>query len=227
MQLITSFDSLVTHLEEADGSYAKSSLGAYFFKHAFTGSSFEKFRDKDPDNFTATDIVAVSMLSVKIPASASRWILGDGGKPLHLLLQAIDKDLSIESPMADLTKESAAWNLWKEVHSLWGVGETRASKLLALKRPLLFPIYDQHVARALRLSPDDYWQRWQEFLRSEDGDKAAKIAGQMAKSLDLPDLSPLRLLDIMVWMQHHGHRFITQKLVDEEKMIRVNYADPT
>ncbi len=129
--------------------------------------------------------------------------------------------------MADLTKENAAWNLWKEVHSLWGVGETRASKLLALKRPFLFPIYDQHVARALRLSPDDYWQRWQEFMRSEDGDKAAKIAGQMAKSLDLPDLSPLRLLDIVVWMQHHGHSFITQKLVDEEKMIRVNYADPT
>lgn len=219
MQPIRSFDLLVTHLEEADGSYAKSSLKAYFFKHAFTGSSFEKFCDKDSDNITAQDIVAVSMLSVNIPPSASRWILGDGQKTLNLLLQDIDKKLSIESPMADLTKGSTAWKLWKEIHNLWGVGETKASKILAAKRPLLFPIYDQHVAKALQLSPDDYWQPWQRFMSSENGHKATKIVKQMADSLDKPNLSPLRLIDIVIWMQQHGHTFITQKLVDEKEMI--------
>jgi Family of unknown function (DUF6308) len=227
VQQIESFETLVTHLEEGEGSYAKSSLEAYFFKHAFTGSSFEKFCDKDPDNFTAKDIVAVSMLSVNIPPSASRWILGDGQKSLNLLLQDIEENLSIDSPMADLTKGSTAWNLWKEIHELWGVGETKASKLLAAKRPFLFPIYDQHVAKALQLSPDDYWQPWQKFMQREDGIKATKIVRQLAKSLDKPHLSPLRLFDIVIWMQQHGHTFIKQKLVDEEKMIRVNYAKPT
>ena len=227
MQQIESFESLVTHLEEADGSFAKSSLEAYFFMHAYTGSSFETFCGNDPDNFTAEDIVAVSMLSVNIPPSASRWILGDGKKPLNLLLQEIDGKLSIDSSKADLSRCSTEWNQWKSIDFLWGVGPTKNSKLLAAKRPFLFPIYDQHVAKALQLSPDDYWQPWQEFMWSENGHKATKIVKQMAESLDKPNLSPLRLFDIVIWMQQHGHTFITKKLVDDGKMICVNYADPT
>lgn len=227
VQQIESFETLLTHLIEADGSYAKSSLEAYFFKFAFTGSSFETFCGNDPDNFTAEDIVAVSMLSVNIPPSASRWILGDGKKPLNLLLKEIDENLSIDSSKADLSKYSTAWNLWKSIDLLWGVGPTKASKLLAVKRPFLFPIYDQHVANALQLSPDDYWQPWQKFMCSENGHKATKIVKEMADSLDKPNLSPLRLFDIVIWMQQHGYTFITQKLVDEKKMIPVSYEKPT
>ncbi len=227
MQQIKSFETLLTHLVEADGLYAKSSLEAYFFKYAFTGSSFETFCGNDPDNFTAEDIVAVSMLSVNIPPSASRWILGDGKKPLNLLLKEIDENLSIDSSKADLSKCSTAWNLWKLIDSLWGIGPTKASKLLAAKRPFLFPIYDKHVANALQLSPDDYWQPWQKYMCSENGQKATKIVKQMADSLDKPSLSPLRLFDIVIWMQRHGHTFITQKLVDEKKMIPVSYEKPT
>ena len=227
MQQIESFESLVTHLEEADGSFAKSSLEAYFFMHAYTGSSFETFCGIDPDNFTAEDIVAVSMLSVNIPPSASRWILRTGQKDLSNLLSKIGRDLSIDHPDSDLTKGSHAWNLWKMLISRWGVGETKASKLLAAKRPFLFPIYDQHVAKALQISPDHYWEPWQNFMRHEDGEKAVKIIKQMAESLDKRHLSPLRLLDIVIWMQQHGHKFITKDLVDRGVMICVNYADPT
>ena len=227
MQKIESFESLVTHLEEADGSFAKSSLEAYFFGNAYTGASFETFCGIDPDNFTAEDIVAVSMLSVNIPPSASRWILRTGQKDLSNLLSKIGRDLSIDHPDSDLTKGSHAWNLWKMLISRWGVGETKASKLLAAKRPFLFPIYDQHVAKALQLSPEKYWQPWQEFMRSPNGEKASKIIGQMAQSLDKPHLSTLRLLDIVIWMQQHGHKFIKKDLVDRGTMICVKYADPT
>jgi hypothetical protein len=221
---IESFKSLLTHLEEADGSFARSSLEAYFFENAYTGSSFETLCGSDPNNFTAQDIVAVSMLSVNIPPTASRWMLGGGKKSFNQLLQAIDHKLPIESPEADLTKGSTAWHLWKSIHALWGVGETKASKLLAAKRPLLFPIYDQHVAKALQLSKDDYWQPWQDFMRSENGHRATRIIKQMAKDLDKPNLSPLRLFDIVIWMQQHGHTFITKKLVDDGKMIHVKYG---
>ena len=227
MQQIESFESLVTHLEEADGSFAKSSLEAYFFMHAYTGSSFETFCGNDPDNFTAEDIVAVSMLSVRIPPSASRWILKTGQEDLFKLLSKIEQDLSIDHPDADLTEGSHAWNLKKILISRWGVGETKASKLLAAKRPFLFPIYDQHVAKALQLSPEKYWERWQEFMRSRNGEKASKMIEQIAQSLDKPHLSTLRLLDIVIWMQQHGHKFIKKNLVDRGTMIRVNYADPT
>lgn len=227
MHQIDSFDTLVSHLEEADGTFARSSLAAYFFKDAYTGSRFEFFCGKDPHSFTAEDIVAVSMLSVNIPPSASRWILGEGQVRLTSLLQELNEDLSIESPLADLGKGSTSWELWKEVRSLWGIGETTASKLLAAKRPHLFPIYDQHVSHALQLSPERYWQPWQEFMRSQDGKKASAIVRQMAQRLALPKTSTLRLLDVVIWMQCHGHKFITQKLVNQGKMISVDYADPT
>ena len=226
MQKIESFESLVAHLKEVDGSYAKSSLEAYFYKHAYTGSSFENFCGKDHNKFTADDIVAVSMLSVKIPPSASRWILGDGQKCLTKLLKELNPKLTIQDPKADLTIGKTAWNLWKEIHSLRGVGETMASKLLAAKRPLLFPIFDQHVARALKLTPDCYWEPWQKFMRSKNGIYAEEIVREMARDLGKSELSTLRLLDIVVWMYEHGHKAITQKLIDEEKMICVNYADP-
>jgi len=227
VKIIDSFDSLLSHLEEEGGSYAMSSLKAYFFKHAYTGSSFETFCGKEPNKFTAEDIVAVSMLSVNIPPSASRWILGDGQKLLTKLLLDVDKNLSIEDPKADLTKGKAAWALWNEIHSRWGIGETMASKLLAAKRPLLFPIFDQHVAKALQISPKRYWAPWQTYIRSEDGKRSKQIAVTMAKNLGKPNLSPLRILDVVIWMQQHGHKSITSDLVREGKMIRVNYAKPT
>lgn len=227
MQQITSFDSLLHHLEEADGDYARSSLDAYFFKRAYTGSSFDSLCSGDKYRFTADDIVAVSMLSVNIPPSATRWILGDGQHQLTELLKGIDKDLSIHDPEADLTKGKNAWNLWREIHSLWGVGETMASKLLATKRPFLFPIYDKHVARSLKLFPANYWQPWQDFIRSESGEEATRIVIGLAKSIGKESLSPLRLLDVVVWMHQHGHKFITNKLVAEGKMIHVNYHTPS
>jgi hypothetical protein len=217
---------LLAHLEEDNGLCAKSSLEAYFFERAYTGSSFENFCGREANNFTASDIVAVSMLSVNIPPAASRWILNLGKEDLSIHLNKIEPKLSIEHPDADLSKGSHAWNLWNKIHSLSGVGETMASKLLAAKRPLLFPIYDQHVAKALQLSPNAYWQPWQTFMRSEDGRRAVTIVKHLAKNLDRPDISPLRLLDIVVWMREHGHKFITTKLVSEGKMICVKYADP-
>ena len=227
MKMIDSFDSLLRHLEEKGGSYAMSSLEAYFFKHAYTGSSFETFCGKEPNKFTAEDIVAVSMLSVNIPPSATRWILGDGRDRLSELLCEIDLNLSIDDPTADLTNGGYAWKLWNEIHSRWGIGETTASKLLAAKRPLLFPIYDQHGAKALQLSPKRYWEPWQTYMRSEDGKKAKQIAMSMAKDLGKPNLSPLRILDVVIWMQQHGHKSITCDLVENGTMIRVNYAEPT
>ena len=60
-------------------------------------------------------------------------------------------------------------------------------------------------------------------MRSGDGKKAKQIAMSMAKDLGKPNLSPLRILDVVVWMQQHGHKSITCDLVREGKMIHVNY----
>jgi len=226
VEQITSFESLASHLAEAEGKYAKSSLEAYFFENAYTGSLFESFCSKDPNRFSAEDIVAVSMLSVNIPASATRWILGDGSEKLSELLHKINEQLSIDNPDADLTNGGHAWKLWKELSNRWGIGETKCSKLLASKRPALFPIYDQHVADALNLSSNHYWRPWQEFMRSQRGIESRKRINSIAQELDKSHLSELRLFDVIIWMQRHGHKYITAKLVSERKMIPVNYAKP-
>lgn len=226
MQRIKSFESLVPHLKEKNGSYARSSLHAYFYKSAFTGSRFESFRSDESFKFTQRDIIAVSMLSVNIPSTATRWILEEGGRVLTDLLRPLPPEISITDAAADLTRDQDAWKLWEAIRSLHGMGETKTSKLLATKRPLLFPIYDRHVAKALNIHRGGYWQPWQDYMRSEDGKTAAYLVNEMAVELDVPHLSTLRLLDVVIWMQQHGHKFISKKLVESEIMIPVNYATP-
>ena len=223
---ITSFDTLHQHLFEAEGTYSKSSMAAYFYKHAFTGSSFERLRGTDHNRISADDIVAVSMLSVEIPPSVSRWILGEGSEAISTSLRQIQPELTISSPDANLSKNSDAWQLWKLLHDRWGLGETKTSKLLACKRPLLFPIYDQHVAMALGINENDYWKPWQDFMRSEKGIESAHQVAQFAEELNITGISDLRLLDVVVWMREHGHTFITQEYCELGYMIPVEYASP-
>ncbi len=208
---------------------AHSSLKAYFFPGAFTGSSFETFAQQGTNSFTPNDVVAVSMLSVNIPASVTRWILGDGVAKLSQFLTNIDAGLRIESTKADLSNESEAYKLWREIRrpdNRWGMGETKTSKLLATKRPDLFPVFDKHVSKALRISENNYWASWQEFMRSGEGKRCSKQVQSYADDLDIKGVSALRLFDVIIWMRAHGHTYITQASVESKSMIPVSYADP-
>jgi hypothetical protein len=120
-------DQIVKFVEEDGGESAKSSLAAYFYEDAFTGSSYEKFFDwrENPNEFTAQDLVAVSMLSVSIPPRVAKWVLDEGKTELSKFLKKIDPtDLSIESEDVDLSKNSSPYKLWKSIHK---AGEESAS----------------------------------------------------------------------------------------------------
>jgi hypothetical protein len=205
---------------------ALSSLEAYFFPGAFTGSSFEMFAQQGTNSFTPNDVVAVSMLSVNIPASVTRWILCDEVSKLSEFLIWLDAGLRIESPEADLSNESEAYKLWRAIRNRWGMGETKTSKLLATKRPDLFPVFDKHVSKALGISANTYWTPWQEFMRSSQGEYYSRVVQSYADDLHIEGVSVLRLFDVIIWMREHGHRYITQAAVDRESMIPVSYADP-
>jgi hypothetical protein len=211
-------------LGEDGGRAAESSLTAYFFPGAYTGANFEKYAQPGTDKFTAEDIVAVSMLSVDIPAPVSNWILGDGSVELTKLLQKLPTDATIKT--MDMSKGSDSWKLWKAIFQKRGMGETKTSKLTAAKRPELFPVYDKHVARALGISKDNYWAPWQEFICSDDGARCTKIVEQMATRNAITGIPVLRLFDVVVWMRQHGYKAITPKLVEDKKMINVTYASP-
>lgn len=222
-------DEIIDFVEENGGESAKSSLAAYFYKAAFTGSSYEKFFDirENPNEFTAQDLVAVSMLSVNVPPRVAKWLLNEGKKELSKLLKEIAPvDLSIESEDVDLSKNSSAYKLWESIRGCYGMGETKTSKLIATKRPNLFPIFDRYVARALKITENDYWLPWQKFLRSKNGDRCIEKARGFAAEIPIVGVSDLRLLDVIVWMREHGHTFITKDQVNAGSMKAVSYADP-
>ena len=222
-------DEIVKFVEENGGESAKSSLAAYFYKEAFTGSSYEKFFDirEKPNEFTAQDLIAVSMLSVNVPPRVAKWLLNEGKEDLSQLLKEITPvDLSIKSEGVDLSKNSSAYKLWESIRGCYGMGETKTSKLIATKRPNLFPIFDRHVARALNINEKDYWLPWQKFLTSENCDRCIERARGFASELHIVGVSDLRLLDVIVWMREHGHTFITKDRVNAGSMKAVSYSAP-
>ncbi len=108
----------------------------------YTGSHFEKIGDNEPFRFTASDIVAVSTLSVEVPSRLSiDLLLGSGGASAATHLRCIEPgaDLAAEEAAALIAEGGPAWDLWELLRAHTGVGPPIASKLLARKRPHLIP----------------------------------------------------------------------------------------
>jgi hypothetical protein len=110
----------------------------------------------DPDRFTALDLVAVSTLSVTIPAAAASVILLDpvtSASLNGLLVQAppVEVDLA-DTEVDDIADNSPLGQLYVAIRQLPGMAPTRTSKLLASKRPGVVPIRDSVVSNSV--------QRW-------------------------------------------------------------------
>jgi hypothetical protein len=117
-----------------------------------------------------------------------------------------------------LRKGSAAWTAWELIDDLEDVGRTLASKLLARKRPQLLPVLDDVVVCALRLGSEDVWQSIYEFVTEESGsvvEELGNIQNEAAKAVPgVSDLSILRVLDIVVWMEHRPDHYPPKKHKD-------------
>lgn len=172
----------------------------------FTGSQFELLCDAaEPNTITADDLVAVTMLSVDIPARVSRWLLGaEGCSSVGALLQQIPTDVDIWDPQAAdlLRKDGPAWTLWYLLRrASWpamrsgnDMGPARTSKLLAAKRPRLIPIWDS-VVRTTLGPVEDHWQDFREALLDED---LRSVIIELTASAP-EHVSLLRRIDAVVW----------------------------
>ena len=163
------------------------------------------------------------MLGVNVPATAARWILGEGKHELSSLMTYIDPHLTISDSNSDLSKGSPTWLLFSKLNELVGLGRTITSKILAAKRPGLIPIYDQHVAAYLGFSNEDYWNPWREFMQSPEGIGCGNRVSELATNLGVNNISHLRLLDVVIWMKQYGHKQIDPELVRQGKMKAVIY----
>lgn len=194
-------------IEAGNGRLAVGWLRDYFA--SYTGSRYEVIADHaHPNEITARDIVAVSMLGVDIPAPTSAWLLGDGAKDVAELLRQIPPGQTIWDPKVDFSLGGPAWPLWDLLRkSGWptpqgGMGWTKTSKLLATKRPHLIPIYDSLVAAALYTEKrGNYWAAMRSRFQGESGEALQKLLDHVRAEAGVGEhLSLLRVLDIVVWM---------------------------
>ncbi|WP_249354700.1 DUF6308 family protein [Rhodococcus sp. USK13] len=169
-------------------------VGAHFDSWSSTGD-----REGEADRFTADDLVAVSFLSVQIPPRAARAILDTEAETLNAHLAAIgpDRDLVDESDL--LAPGWPAWDLETALWELPGIGRTKATKLIARKRPRLYPIWDSVVSEVLGTTRA-HLNPVREALRADDGALHRRLLS-LREEADLPvEVSVLRVFDVIAWM---------------------------
>ena len=178
----------------------------------FTGAMFETIGagEASPHRFTASDILAVSMLSVDVPARVSIALLENDAEHAADLLAAIPVDIDLaDAEPAHIAPGSAAWQLWDLLRSYDEVGPTIASKLMARKRPRLIPIQDSVVTATLsHPRRGDFWAAMREALGGTVANgmtlsgwlRAAQNEAQIPRHV-----TQLRVFDVLVWM--NGKQF--------------------
>lgn len=174
---------------------------------AFTGSYFDGAFSTPDHEITADDFIAVSCLSVHVPARAAVALLGERHDEISAMLARIPTDMRLEGLELEqhdvyFGEGGAVLALWRILRSKdrpWGIGPTTASKVIARKRPLLVPIYDSAVAKVTGFDDDrGTWRAWHEAFRGDPG--LVSELTSLRKRTGLEKLSLLRVLDVVLWM---------------------------
>jgi hypothetical protein len=194
----------------------------------FTGSRFETVTGGggacDVNRITCGDLIAVSMLSVHVPAQAVIGIGEDLAEEIEGLLSQIPSEAKLEEIGAEEFKAwldvgspaDRLWTLMRQRQNPWKVGPTTVSKILARKRPHLIPIYDSVVAAKTGL-PDSrpQWRRWFDAFQGEEGRDFADRLRRIREHAGTPHLSLIRVLDIVLWMDGRGYAKVSETVGDE------------
>ncbi|MBD8871151.1 DUF6308 family protein [Nocardioides donggukensis] len=179
--------------------HAQPLVDAYFEpERGFAGSVFDGLdeygllADNPPGRFTGDDIAASSLLDVRFGPKAVRTLLTS--QELADALDAVPPRCPLWE--ADQPELQAASGLWSLIREIPGVGRTKASKLLARKRPELVPIVDSVISEALQLRFDT-WRPIADALKDEG--LRQRIDDLRPTRVTKP-ISTLRILDVVVWM---------------------------
>jgi hypothetical protein len=172
-----------------------AAVGAFFDFWDSTGT-----RVKDLDRFTADDLVAITFLSVNVPASAARMILIDGADQLSELLRGLGPDRDLVDEDEPLTDDWIGWELMRALRAPHKMGTTKASKLLARKRPALRPIWDSVIAKTTG-TEDNLWDPLRLALRADDQALHRRLL-RLRAAAGLPEeISALRIFDVIAWRE--------------------------
>lgn len=160
----------------------------------FAGKTFDFLGCNPPYEITSDDLLAVTLLDVRWSPVAVRSLLIDRSAAVCELLSKIDTDTDLWVSDADLQLKHVD-PLWELLCDLPGVRDTRASKLLARKRPRLVPITDSIVVTAVG-TPGNTWSTLRDCF--QDGQFRQSV--MTLRPPHKEDLSLLRIFDVAIWM---------------------------
>lgn len=181
----------------------------------FDGARFETYESarSSPNLITASDLVAVTLLSMDIRRSSRSGIstsnalkIEEKSDEISRLLSEIPDDKDLHTLDEDhfekwVGPDSAGELLWSFLRDEIGMHRVATFKLIARKRPRLFPIQDGRVRAILGRQPN-WWRSWYEVLHSREDlvaelDRIRLDAATEAPSIS--NLSILRVADIVLW----------------------------
>ena len=173
-----------------------------YYSGAYTGGFFDQLESPDPNRITSEDVAAVALLSVPLPGAAVRALLFTKADEISGLLAKIPHTPLHEVEEAEL---QPLWDLQElfDEKSVPGMGHVRRSKLLAHKRPHLIPIRDQFVLTALVGNVRGSFTLPLRRVLQEDRSIVERLEA-LREGLGKPELSLLRVLDVVVWMATCG-----------------------
>jgi hypothetical protein len=202
--------TLPTALRDGDQARSRRALCRYFHgdEHSrpFAGRHFDNWGTHEASRFTSDDIVALGFLSVNVPADVVPDLVLDPAGRLATCLTdpgGSDRDLRDVAP-EEIDPDWAPWRLWRELRDMTGLGPTKTSKLIARKRPHLIPIWDTVVGQVVGPS-NGYWVWLCTELRASDGALHEQLLALRDAVKVGPDISALRVFDVIAWMEGKGY----------------------
>jgi Family of unknown function (DUF6308) len=182
-------------------------VAAYFCEPDFAGMTFSDLGRNPPNEITADDLLAVSLLDITWRPRVVRLLLGSRGPELSAMLAAIPQATDLWEATDDDLRHIDV--MWDALMAIDGIGTASATKLLARKRPRVCPISDHVVIKAVDV-PGRTW----DVLRCLLQDPAARAEVEALRPDSAAAATLLRILDVALWVSYGttaAARWVRQK----------------
>ncbi len=217
----------------ASGSERGSEVLGHYYRPlsgkdvGFTGGAWDTFdpsgtRSAMVNSFTADDILSSSLLSAPIYGRAALELLTRRRRRFEVLLEDLGPDRDfVDVDEVDDQSFKPAYALWHALCELPGIGPTRASKLMARKRPRMIPIVDDVTRLHIFSAAPNTWAALHEALNANDRELHHRLLGlRRAAGLGL-EVSALRVFDVLAWMDgtRNAERALKRETIQTEPVV--------
>ena len=173
-----------------------------------TGSFFEKYSEKsDRECFDGNDVSAAICLSIR---GEGRWVASLLNESIDLsCFSGVPYEKCISDVSEDFFDDKGISQVLKQLLGINKIGLVVASKLLASKRPYLFPIFDSDVSKFFGVPNNrnkaiptylEWCKSWKEVVSDPEVKKELENIRNNSSIQPNEQISSLRILDVIFWL---------------------------